>query len=321
MNACKLTPAFKDYLWGGDRLKTDYGKDTKMSPLAESWELSCHPDGENIIASGAYQGRTLSAVIEECGREKVLGSRCARFEYFPVLIKLIDAQNPLSIQVHPDDAYALKNENSYGKTEMWYILDAQPDSFIYYGVNREVTAQELRGAIEDNTLESLLGKRPVKRGDVAFIQAGTLHAIGAGILLCEIQQNSNLTYRVYDYGRRGADGKLRELHVDKALAVTTLTPASGDFAPQGAPEQKEGGVWTLLSSCDYFTVHSLRLSGQVSGLADGSSFCSIVCVDGDGSLACGGETLPFHKGDSLFIPADAGAYTISGSCGCVVTTI
>ena len=181
MEPFKLQPAFKDYLWGGERLRTDYGKKTQLHPLAESWELSCHPDGESIAASGPFAGETLRSLIEKQG-EALCGRLCAGFADFPVLIKLIDAARPLSIQVHPSDEYALKNEQSFGKTEMWVILDAQPDSFLYYGFNREVGTEELRAAIEENRLEELLQKRPVRPGDVVFIPAGTLHAIGAGIV-------------------------------------------------------------------------------------------------------------------------------------------
>lgn len=316
----KLQPAYTDYLWGGERLRTDFGKDSPLSPLAESWELSCHPDGESRAATGPHAGETLRALIDRYG-EALTGRRCARFPDFPVLVKLIDAARPLSIQVHPSDDYALKHENSFGKTEMWVILDAAPGSFLYYGFNREVGAEELRAAIEGNRLEELLGKRPVKRGDVVFIPAGTLHAIGEGILLCEIQQSSNLTYRVYDYGRLGADGKPRPLHVEKALAVLERRPAAGSFAPAGDSRRVMDGQLQLLASCGYFTVHSLRLSGCYAAAADGESFCCLTCTEGQGMLSCGGEGLPVKKGESAFIPADAGQWQLQGNLEAVLTEV
>lgn len=312
MEPFKLQPAFKDYIWGGERLCAGYGKKTEMRPLAESWELSCHPDGESVAASGPFAGRTLRLLVAEQG-EALCGRRCAGFTDFPMLIKLIDAAHPLSIQVHPSDEYALKNENSFGKTEMWVILDAQPDSFLYYGFNREVSQEELRAAIEENRLEELLEKRPVKRGDVVFIPAGTLHAIGAGIVLCEIQQNSNLTYRVYDYGRLGSDKKPRPLHVEKALAVLNRCPAVGSFAPAGEEQAVGDARLQLLAACRYFTVHSLKLQGEYIGHASAESFCCLICTEGSGELRCGSAFLPIQKGESVFIPADAGEWRLQGS--------
>lgn len=321
MTPMKLRPAYKDYLWGGQRLITDYGKQTDLNPLAESWELSCHPDGESVILTGPAAGKTLRELLSSPEGKAILGDNCARFSFFPVLIKLIDAKNPLSIQVHPSDEYALKYEHSYGKTEMWIILDAEEDSFLYYGVNRAVSAEELREAIEGNCLEGLLQKRPVKRGDVVFIPAGTLHAIGAGILLCEVQQNSNLTYRVYDYGRLGADGKPRALHIDKALKVTNLVPSSGDFSPKGRPVSVGSAVQTLLADSPYFKVERVELDGELHARTDGSSFISLLCVEGEGTLNSAGETLKLYKGDSLFIPANAGEYTLSGHGEWIKTVI
>ncbi|MCI8623887.1 MAG: class I mannose-6-phosphate isomerase [Provencibacterium sp.] len=320
MEPFKLGPAFKDYLWGGESLCAAYGKQTALRPVAESWELSCHPDGESRAVSGPEAGKTLRALFEAHG-EALAGRRCARFQDFPVLVKLIDAARPLSIQVHPSDEYALKNENSFGKTEMWIILDAQPDSFLYYGFNREVSAGELREAIENNRLEELLGKRPVRRGDVVFIPAGMLHAIGAGIVLCEVQQNSNLTYRVYDYGRLGADGKPRPLHVEKALAVLDRRPASGDFTPAGEAVAVGGGQRQLLAECPYFTVHSLKLDGSYIEQADGESFCCLTCIEGQGELSCGAARLSLEKGESVFIPAGAGEWKLQGRLECIQTGV
>ncbi|MDN6731485.1 MAG: class I mannose-6-phosphate isomerase, partial [Atopostipes suicloacalis] len=194
MTIHQLKPSFKDYLWGGQKLKEDYGKDTDLNPLAESWEVSTHPDGPSYILGGEHDGLTLDDYIKEKGKE-VLGERGSKFDRFPVLIKFIDALKDLSIQVHPDDEYGLKHENEYGKTEMWYILEANPGSKIYYGTNQEISKEDFRKAIENQEVLEKLKHVEVFPGDVIFVEAGTIHAIGEGIVLCEVQQNSNTTYR------------------------------------------------------------------------------------------------------------------------------
>ena len=213
----KLEPVFKDYIWGGNRLKNDFYKKCDLDIVAESWELCCHKNGTNKIS-----GTDIS--LEEFLKENpvALGKNSNKFGTFPVLIKLIDAKDNLSIQVHPDDEYAKKVENSFGKTEMWYVVDCEPDAYLYYGFNREISKDEFRTRINENTLLEVLNKVSIKKGDVFFITAGTVHAICKGTLIAEIQQNSDITYRVYDYGRVGKDGKPRELHVDKAIEVSKL---------------------------------------------------------------------------------------------------
>lgn len=206
MSVLKLKPACKDYIWGGDNLIKYYNKEYQGKVLAETWELSCHPDGPSEIVNGEYKGKTLSQYIKENSSE-VLGKNCRRFQEFPILIKFIDARDNLSIQVHPDNGYALKNEGQYGKTEMWYVADCKEGAFLYYGFAKEIDKEEFRLRIENNTLLEVLNKIPVQKGDVLFIEAGTIHAIGKDIVIAEIQQNSNITYRVYDYGRVGKDGK------------------------------------------------------------------------------------------------------------------
>ena len=313
MALLKLKPSFKDYLWGGHRLVDDYQKEYDGEILAESWELSCHPDGPSYITNGEHAGKTLREFIETEGKE-VLGTNCERFEDFPILAKFIDARDSLSIQVHPDDAYALKYEGQYGKTEMWYVMDCEPGAYLYYGFNREVSAEEFAERIEKETLEEVLNKVEVHKGDVLFIEARTLHAICKGILIAEIQQNSNLTYRIYDYGRVGADGKKRELHVEKALKVTDRFPVV-----------KNTDAYPHVADCEYFTVDKLYLDGtlmgSVKGTVDKSSFVSILFMEGEGQISCGGEVLPYRKGDSFLLTADSGDYEVYGSCEALVTTI
>ena len=248
MYPMKLTPAFKDYLWGGTRLRTEYHMQSDLGKLAEAWVLSCHKDGPSVVENGELAGMTLEAAIEKTGKD-CLGTKGKAFEFFPILIKLIDAKDNLSIQVHPSDEYALRVEGEYGKTEMWYVVDCDPGSCLYYGFNREVTPDEFAARIADNTLLEVLNKVEVKKGDCFFIESGTIHAIGAGLLIAEIQQNSNTTYRVYDYGRVGADGQPRQLHVEKAKAVTQLCPPKAAY---GAVETVDGKA--RLASCKYFTV-------------------------------------------------------------------
>lgn len=313
MALLKLLPSFKDYLWGGHRLADEYNKKYDGAVLAESWELSCHPDGPSVIANGKYAGMTLDGFIKAEGKE-VLGENCRRFRDFPILVKFIDAKDNLSIQVHPDNRYALKNEGQYGKTEMWYVMDAAEGAYLYYGFKKEISREEFARRIEDDTLLEVLNAVPVHKGDVFFIESGTMHAIGKDILIAEIQQNSNVTYRVYDYGRTGKDGKKRELHIDKALAVTRRIP-SANFKSS----------YPHVADCDYFTVDKLNLDGSVLGSIEGvvtdKSFASILFLDGKGKISSGGETVEYQKGDSVLITAGSGAYKIEGKCDALVTTI
>ena len=183
MPIVKLGPAYKDYIWGGTNLKEKYGKKSDLDIVAESWEVSTHPDGPSIVLTGEYAGKTLTEYIDALGKD-CLGTKGKEFEFFPMLIKFIDSKQPLSIQVHPDNEYALRVEKEYGKTEMWYILDCEPGATLYFGVNRSITKEEFRQRIEDNTILEVLKEVPVHKGDVFFIQAGTRHAIGAGRTLC-----------------------------------------------------------------------------------------------------------------------------------------
>ena len=214
-----LKAPIKDYIWGGTRLKTEFGFETEKEIAAEGWMLSCHKDGTNTVLNGEFAGKILTEVLDIWGKE-ALGKNAERFTYFPLLIKLIDAKDKLSVQVHPDDSYALKNEGEYGKTEMWYVVDCDEGASLIYGFNKEISKEEFESRIKDNTLSEVCNYVPVKKGDVFFIGAGTLHAIGEGILIAEVQQNSNTTYRVSDYGRLGADGNPRPLHIEKAVDVT-----------------------------------------------------------------------------------------------------
>ncbi len=312
MSLLKLKPSCKDYLWGGRRLAEEYNKSADTDVIAETWELSCYPDSPSYIVNGADEGKTLSEYIKEKGTG-VLGTNCEKFTEFPILIKFIDAAKDLSIQVHPDNVYAEAHEHQQGKTEMWYVMDAAPGAFLYYGFTREVSKEEFRERIDNNTLTEVLNAVPVKKGDAFFIEAGTIHAIGAGCLIAEIQQNSNVTYRVYDYGRKDKNGKTRELHVAKALDVTDRRPVKPIKNP--VPH---------IENCSYFTVDKVNLDGEcmrsMYGYAGQTSFVHFLFLEGEGMISCGGDALPFKKGDSFFIPANSGDFNITGTCEALMTT-
>ncbi len=317
----KLTPAFKDYLWGGTKLRDVYGKNCDYDKVAESWELSTHPAGESRIAGGQFDGMTFGEYLNSVWEGRaVLGTDCEEFEFFPVLIKFIDAKDPLSIQVHPSDEYALEVEGEYGKTEMWYVMDCEPGAFLYFGVNREITKEEFRQRIENNTVLEVLNRVDVHPGDTFFIESGTIHAIGAGILICEIQQNSNCTYRVYDYDRRGADGKPRELHVAKALEVSKLTP-SDTSDKQGKAQKAPGGMVKRLASCQYFTTEKLEVSGEMTVEATKESFVSLIVLTGSPVIAGEENSVSCRAGDSVFVPAGTGKIKITGECTVIKTTV
>lgn len=316
MYPIKLTAPLKDYIWGGQKLKTDFNKESELEKIAESWELSCHKDGESVIANGEYKGKTLRDFLRTAGKI-ALGENCERFEFFPILIKLIDAADNLSVQVHPSNEYAMRVENEYGKTEMWYIVDCDEGASLIYGFKRNVTKEELETAIEENSLSDIVNHVPVKKGDVFFIEAGTLHAIGKGIVIAEIQQNSNTTYRVYDYGRVGADGKPRPLHVAKALEVTSLTSPKAHIYPH--PEQRNGHILHRLPECEYFSVEKLEISEKAGFAVDNTSFHSLLCIEGSFRLESGNGTLTIEKGDSVFLQANYGDYILKGR-GVIIKT-
>lgn len=321
MGILKLIAPCKDYIWGGNRLRGEYGKKSDSDRIAESWELSCHNDGQSVIDGGEFGGKTLSEFIEMNGRAAVLGSACSRFEYFPILIKLIDAKESLSVQVHPSNEYALKAEGEYGKTELWYVIDCIEGAELIYGFCREVPRAEFAERIKNGTLLEVVNRVPVRKGDVLFLESGTLHAIGKGILIAEIQQSSNISYRVYDYGRVGRDGKPRELHIEKALEVTELTPPKHPVAAQGKPERTEGGVKTLLRSCEYFNVNKLDIDGTMRLCADGSSFKSLLFLEGNAEIRYGDASFAAKKGESFFVTAGSGEFTISGRCEAILSDI
>ena len=313
MKTFLLKPAGKDYIWGGTRLKDCFHKELFLTPLAETWECSVHPDGFSFAASGEMKGRSLPEVL--AAHPEYLGtSPSVQGGGLHILVKLIDAKDNLSVQVHPDDAYAFENEGGQeGKTEMWYVVDAEPGAQLVFGLNRMMTQEHLRASLEKGTVESCLHWVPVRKNDVFFIPAGTIHAIGRGVLVAEIQQSSNLTYRLYDYGRLGRDGRPRALHIDKALAVADLSGAQNPRQPMRVLRYRRGFAEESLCQCRYFQVDRCLLNGEGVVLAPlPESYRVMLCLEGAGCLYEGDEPVHFHKGDTLFIPATATELEISG---------
>ena len=311
----KLQPAYKDSLWGGTKLRDIYGMDCDYDVIAESWQMSAHPAGQSIVTSGRHKGLAFGDYLETVGKN-VLGWKCESLQRFPMLIKFIDARESLSVQVHPDDDYALEVEDEYGKNEMWYVVDSDPGSGLYVGFNRDVTREEVERRVADNTIIEVMNFFPTKAGDVYFIPAGTVHAIGAGNLICEIQQSSNSTYRLYDYGRVDKFGMPRELHLEKALDVLRYdkyTPAPHNAAPDSSGE--------LLAQCKYFETIAYMVDGTQKLQLESSTFYNVVCIRGSGELTLGDCTLPIKAGESIFIPATDGSLSVTGKLSFVLSHI
>lgn len=311
----KLKSVCKEIIWGGNRLKNEYNKVSSLNNIAESWELTVRDDGMNIIDGGEFDGYTMAEYIEKNGFGVVTNKEMDRF---PLLIKFIDAEDNLSVQVHPDDEYGLKTANSLGKTEMWYVIDAKPGAQLVYGLKEGYTVDMLKSAIENGTVEETLNYVSVKKGDVFFIPSGLVHAIGAGILLAEIQQNSNITYRVYDYNRIGKDGKPRELHVNDALNVIVNRNDEEIKKIRFSTSVKNT---TSLASCEYFNVDKFNIYGTLEFSTNAESFNSILCLDGNGYIEFSNEKFELKKGDSYFIPANIGTYSINGNVEIIISRL
>ncbi|MDR0916694.1 MAG: class I mannose-6-phosphate isomerase [Oscillospiraceae bacterium] len=299
----KLAPVFKDAIWGGARLKRDFGANTDLPRIAESWVLSDRASSENIVLNGELAGYSLPDALREFGEPEL-----------PLLVKLIDAQEPLSVQVHPDDAFAQSRNLPRGKTEMWYILDAVPNAHIYLGLSRAVTPDELRQRIADGTIEDVLRRVPASRGNVFFIPAGTIHALGGGILLAEVQQSSDTTYRVYDYNRLGTDGAPRELHIDDAVACANLT---ADVAKPFIIAE-EGAFYGDFTA---FRATILNVTGRERVSVDATTFLSAIVVAGQCELRCAGHTLDLAQGDSVYLASGLGAADFDGRCEVMLASV
>ena len=303
MEILKLQPCGKDYLWGGTRLRDEYGKKIDLTPLAETWECSVHPDGPSVIANGEFKGQTLAEVLKR--HPEYLGSKVKNGE-LPVLVKFIDAKQDLSVQVHPDDAYAAAHENgSLGKMECWYILDCEPGTTIVIGHNAR-TWEEMQRMIQEKQWDAFVRQIPIKKGDVFQIDPGCVHAIKGGTLLLETQQSSDITYRVYDYDRL-SDGKPRELHIKQSLDVIQVPFDSGAQPTPWVERECSGGRKTLLASCSRYICFKLDIN--TSWREDfGQEFTNVSILEGEGCV----DGTPVAKGQHFIIPADYGECRFEG---------
>lgn len=312
MEIMKMIPAGKNYLWGGTRLRDEYGKKIDLTPLAETWECSVHPDGPSYIGNGDHKGRVLSDVLKE--HPEYIGTK-VKDGKLPVLVKFIDAKKDLSVQVHPDDEYAREHEGDNGKTEMWYVIDADEGASLIYGFRHKVTEDIIRKAVATGTLDKHLEKVPVHPGDTFYVPAGTVHGIGAGILVAEIQESSNVTYRVYDYDRVDKNGKKRELHLDKALQVMDMNIAPEIQHKPRMIKYYPGCSKELLCRCKYFETERIRVTKGFTFSVMHTSFQVLMCLDGYGEVqTMDSELKPvrFSKGETLFLPAGLGKCLIIG---------
>ena len=312
MAILKLKPSGKDYIWGGHKLVDNYGKEMTGDRLAETWELSCHPDGPSFVANGEDAGKTLRQYIEEHGK-KVLGTNCERFEDFPILTKFIDAQDNLSIQVHPDNEYALKNEGQYGKTEMWYVVDADKGAKLRSGFSEQITPKEYKERVLNNTITDVLQEYEIKPGDVFFLPAGRVHSIGAGAFIAEIQQTSDITYRIYDFNRKDANGKTRELHTDLAREAINYEVLD-DYRTKYEAVKDEP---VELVACPYFTTSVYDMTEEIScDYSELDSFVIFICMEGACRIKDNeGNELKVGAGESILLPATTQDVTITPEAG------
>lgn len=295
----KLSHVTKSPIWGGTRLQAEWGKQSQAETVGESWELTVRENEKSVIQNGIHAGRTLESVIGEAGGN-LIGPDFSEHR-FPLLVKLIDAGDALSVQVHPDNDYAARVEQDQGKTEMWYILEADEGAELICGLTDGATNEDFIRSVEEGDPMRVLKKCPVKAGECYFIPAGMPHAIGKGILIAEIQQNCDLTYRVYDYDRRGADGSLRELHVEKACHVVRAFSEEEIEELRYARRSDTLVNGEILADCAYFRVERLTV-GERTHLPESALMRHFLCLSGEGSLLCGGERYPIAKGDSYYLP-------------------
>lgn len=314
-----LSGVTKSPIWGGTRLPLEWNKcSPASSTVGESWELTVRQKEMSAVKNGALAGKTVAELLHDSPAE-LMGKSMTTGGEFPLLIKLIDAADRLSVQVHPDDAYAARVENDRGKTEMWYIVDADEDAEIICGLIDGIDNAAFASALQRGELMSVLKTQKVRAGETYFIPAGLPHAIGKGILIAEIQQNCDLTYRVYDYDRRQADGSLRELHIDKACdVIRPFTEAEIDAVrySRGFPASRE----VVLADCDYFRVEKLDLEENAYMLSQNGYLRHLLCIDGSGIVYCDGVSYPFCRGDSILLPACLHDLPLSGNGTLLITS-
>lgn len=298
----KFDPILKSIIWGGSEICKFKNITPQQDGIGESWEISGVEDNVSIVNDGALKGESLQELITKFAGELVGKHNFDRFgTKFPLLIKFIDARENLSIQVHPDDVLGMKRHNSYGKTEMWYVINAAPGAFLYSGFAKQLSPDDYVKSIEDNTFVDYLAKHDVKKGESFFLPAGRVHAIGAGTFIAEIQQTSNITYRIYDYNRKDVNGNTRELHTELAKDAIDFK-IHNDYKISYTHKENEP---VLLESCNYFTTNLLELDKTMTqNLSDKDSFIIYICMDGSCSISDASKTaVKVNKGETILIPA------------------
>ncbi len=304
----QFEPILKERIWGGEKLKTLLNKPITSTITGESWELSTVEGDISVVANGEWKGKSLTEIIND-SPDEILGTEVhARFgKQFPLLFKYLDAREDLSIQVHPNDELAKKRHNSFGKTEMWYIMQADDDARIIVGFKEKSNASEYLENLENKTLLSILDDVKVKSGDVFFLETGTVHAIGAGLVVAEIQQTSDITYRLYDFDRVDANGNTRELHVDLALdAINYNKVETKKEYTKNINDSNE------IVDCPYFTTNFIPLDGEISVSKSGKTFTVYMCTEGTFELEYNNSKLQYKKGDTVLIPAAMNAFILNG---------
>lgn len=323
----KLAAALKEYIWGGRRLIDEFHKKTDMENIAESWELASRREGESVILNGRYKDLTMSEYVKKIGKN-ALGKRAERFSSFPLMVKLLDAKETLSVQVHPSNEEAKHLPNAEGKTELWYIIDSAPDSKLLYGVKEPMTNAEFAEHIKNNTLLEKCNYVHPEKGDVLLVTPGTLHAIGAGIFLLEVQQNSNTTYRAYDYDRRGKDGKPRELHIKEAVEVAKLQPPIRNKEIIKPLPKIGDAARNEIGNNEYFRSEYISLNGEAEFFTDETTFKTFTVISGEMQINLSNENLEEDEkkiellsGDTVFLPANMGKYKIMGNSEFILSEI
>ena len=308
-------PAYKQAIWGGNKLKSTLGKTYEEPAMAESWELSCHADGLSSIANGEYAGKRLKDILAD--HPEYAGQCVKEGEEFPLLIKFIDANDDLSIQVHPTKETADAARGQQSKTEIWVVVDSAPGASLYYGFSRDVTRDEIKSKALDGSICEVLNKVPVKTGDVFHINAGTMHAIGSGLLIAEIQQSANTTFRAFDYMRKDSNGNMRALHVDDAARVANIAKMGGKPADPIRLETNAAYTHDILFDSELFLTESYAIFDKAVLDSDERSFEALLFIGGAAQIRYNGESYAAKSGDCYFIPATLGSYEINGSC-CVL---
>jgi mannose-6-phosphate isomerase len=304
----QFNPIFKERIWGGEKLKSIFNKPVLSKLTGESWEISTVEDNVSIVSHGEYEGKSLVELVDAFPSE-ILGTKVhEKFgKQFPLLFKYLDAQDKLSIQLHPNDELAGKRHNSFGKTEMWYVVQAEKDSKLILGFKENSNPEKYLENLKKNTLESILNEVKVKKGDAFLIETGTVHALGSGIVVAEVQQTSDITYRLYDFDRQDSQGKKRELHIDEALEAINYNKTNTyiDY-------KKTANASNTIVDCDYFTTNYISLNGKIDYIKNGHSFTVYMCTEGKFEIIVQGKKYEYIKGDTILIPAGLKTFSMSG---------